>query len=99
MKNLIKKQEEKLNRKFVSDSCVGANDNLEDYELFMTNVKVRDIKKLVKEFRKETAEAVAEKMIGKRRKKFFNSDVGYNERIKEEKEIKKQIIKDYEQHK
>ena len=96
MKNLIKKQEEKLNRKFVSDSCVGANDNLEDYELFMTNVKVRDIKKLVKEFRKETAEAVCDKMIGKMRVPEYplaSRVLGYNQRIKEEKEIKKQIIK------
>ena len=97
MKNLIKKQEEKLNRKFVSDSCVGANDNLEDYELFMTNVKVRDIKKLVKEFRKETAEAVCDKMIGKMRVPEYplaSRVLGYNQRIKEEKELKKQIIKE-----
>lgn len=89
MKNLIKKQEEKLNRKFVSDSCVGANDNLEDYELFMTNVKVRDIKKLVKEFRKETAEAVCDKMIGKVLK---NDIMSWNDRVITEQIIKKQII-------
>ncbi len=50
--------------------------------------------------RKETAEAVAEKMIGtKYAQGFYNPDdlnfaKGYNDRIKEEKEIKQQIIKE-----
>ena len=94
MKDLIKKQEEEFDKKFVSDSCVGTNDNLDDYELFMTNVKVRDIKKLIKEFRKEWTEAVCDKLVGKRYilEEPTGRALGYNDRIEQEEILKKQII-------
>ena len=63
----------------------------------------KELEKLLDKVIRETAEAVAEKMIGKEIENYYPSgdinepylsdeDISYNQRIKEEKEIKKQII-------
>ena len=90
MKDLIKKQEEELENNINSSQNLGglgipicgyesARENLENF---------------IKKVRKETAEAVVEKMIGEEiYATCGEEDDGYNKRIKEEKEIKKSIIK------
>ena len=88
MKDLIKKQEEEFSKIFrTSRDCISLYGSEEKIQNFISKV------------RKETAEAVADKMIGKpylREHPFSEQldedEVGYNIRIKEEKEIKKQII-------
>ena len=88
--NLIKKQEEEL-YKILSEDETTIEDISQLNSLKKTEKKLDNF---IQKARKEWTIAVCNKMIGKRRKIFFNSDRGYNERIKEEKEIKKQIIKE-----
>ena len=104
MKDLIKKQEEVVN------DIVG---RIRYWDTERKEKLREGLLELISKVRKETAEAVADKMIGEERdsddsmlsKKCksrltafkaimdYQGDLGYNERIKEEKEIKKQIIK------
>lgn len=64
---------------------------------------MRDLKELLKEEKRMATECVCDRMIGKEKEinhydipGLFSetSEYGYNERIKEEKEIKSQILKE-----
>ena len=89
--NLIKKQEEYLNLKITAI--------FEQFSVKYPEINIPIMQKIIlKEFskvRKETAEAVCDKMIGEEcpETPITAFSDGYNARIKEEKEIKKQIIK------
>ena len=102
MKDLIKSQDEELTRiiKFQEESveedeCGNYKDNvvLDDEEL----------KTFIAKIRKETAEKVCDRMIGEisdlRKAEYSDReeemwDYGYDTRIKEEKEVKQQILKE-----
>ena len=110
MKDLIKKQEEYL-EEFAELHNQDCSCLMEDPDACDCD-NMKQIKHIMDKVRKETAEAVADKMIGEERdsddsvlsKKCksrltafksimdYQGDLGYNERIKEEKEIKKYII-------
>lgn len=108
MKDLIKKQEEEFDAHFEWSNAEGITYHETDSNIKFDE-KITDLHKLkdfIKKARKETAEAVAEKMIGEisdlRKEETGDAgetiwNDGYDERIKEEKEIKKQIIEIYEQ--
>lgn len=96
MKDLIKKQEEVVN------DIVG---RIRYWDTERKEMLREGLLELVSEVRKETAEAVADKMIGttlEERSDFFSFSInklekrffveGYNQKLKEEKELKKSII-------
>ena len=100
MKDLIKKQEKMITEdlyiyldRFIT---IARNNGMTNREMYSS---LENIENLFKKARKETAEAVTEKMIGKPylrehpfSEQLIEDNIGYNRRIKEEKEIKKQII-------
>ena len=90
MKELIKKQEEEFDKEFVCSIQFGGFPR-------------EQILGFIKKVRKETAEMVCDEMIGPisdlRKEEVGDPgemmwDNGYDNRIKEEKEMKKQIIKE-----
>lgn len=94
IKELRRKQEEEFDEEFTNSPetyHVGWGVGDKDRFTFL---------KFIDRVRKETVESVCDKMIGERRKDKDNMRIypdvceGYNQRIKEEKEIKKQIIKE-----
>ena len=83
------------------EAC-GEETEIINFRDMVESLLTNDLGYFIKKVRKETAEAVCDKMIGKMRVPEYplaSRVLGYNQRIKEEKELKKQIIKDYEQHK
>lgn len=85
MKDLIKKQEEELRREFMNHFFGEFSDRKDRLCSWWLNK--------ISKVRKETAEAVCDKMIGEEIYAICREeDDGYNLRIAEEKEIKKQII-------
>ena len=97
MKDLIKKQEEEFDNLFVGVEDDGTFKRIDE-------VNIRDF---VAKVRKETVEYVCDKMIGttlEERSDFFNFNInkiekrffieGYNQKLKKEEEIKKQILKE-----
>jgi len=100
MTNETKKQEEKL--KILEHLILG---NVKEFVDGIDSVVViAEMKKFIrKEIIKETAEEVCDKMIGEKKGNYhryigkkitYEFGLGYNSRIEEEKEIKKQIIKE-----
>ncbi len=92
MKELIKKQEEEFDIIFPSQKG-------ESGGLYITMYDTKQLKDFIAKVRKETAEAVCDKMIGKEGNEetpewFRRARHGYNTRIEEEKEIKQQILKE-----
>ena len=111
MKDLIKKQDKKfegtihaiLAGLLLNGFIQGQeNEKLNDRPLDFAK---KEFNKIIKKVRKETAEAVCDKMIGEERDEIFKDDGkhlriwsdghqgGWNKRVREEKQIKKQIIK------
>ena len=89
MKDLIKKQDKEFEEKF-SNIVIIESWGL---ELCKCEKEPCECEKIVKQFiakiRKEIAEAVAEKMIGK---ELLNNKMSWNDRVITEKELKKSII-------
>ena len=97
MKKIIKKQEKEFKEKFKEGFVVPAYPYGNKTENHIT-MKENDIKNFISKIRKETAEYVADKIIEGNKLLFVDGkgarewENGYNIRIKEEKEIKKEIL-------
>ena len=96
MKELIKKQEGENMR--IHMKCLAkaecAKDCGED-TVIKLGYAVSIVEEEIVKVRKETAEAVVDKMTGKVKTKYPELwYAGYNNRIQQEREIKKQILKD-----
>ena len=96
MKDLIKKQEEELNDKFcvmLERAGIQYGESSEEWQ--------EDLENFISKVRKETAKEVCDRMIRgvsdfrKIKSKSWGEerlDIGYDKRIEEEKEIKKEIL-------
>lgn len=91
LNNLIKKQEKEFNEKFLNfrkdSESVNFKDRNEDTLAF-------ELKSFISKIRLQTAEKVIKRMTGMEINSIENLYEGYNQRIEEEKQIAKNIIKE-----